>query len=188
MLGGRADFHPFGQLKPSQGDFSGETLATIGLAAFTWSNDDDNNTYTDELTGLTVGSKPDVEKVSGFEISAAFRAAGFSVDAEYNLFDAETVDPTFTGGIYKNGETELTNYAIEGGYMVVPAKLELVAGYQGMDADNYDHAWKRTSIGVNYFFHKHDIKIQATYRMGESLNGKKDNDVNEFFLQAQYVF
>jgi phosphate-selective porin OprO/OprP len=188
MLGGRADFHPFGLLKFSQGDFSGETLATIGLGAFTWSNDDDNNTYTDETTGLIVGSKPDVEKVNGFEISAAFRAAGFSVDAQYNIFDAETVDPTFTGGIYRNGETELTNYAIEGGYMVVPAKLEFVAGYQAMDADNYDHVWSRTSIGMNYFFKKHDIKIQATYRMGESLDGKKDKDANELFLQAQYVF
>jgi phosphate-selective porin OprO/OprP len=82
----------------------------------------------------------------------------------------------------------LMNFAIEGGYMVVPAKLEFVAGYQAMDADNYDHAWSRTSIGVNYFFKKHDIKIQATYRMGENLNGKEDNDANEVFLQAQYVF
>lgn len=188
MFGGRVDFHPFGNLKFSQGDFSGDTLATIGLAAFTWSNDDDNNSYTDEETGLTDGSKPDVDSVTGFEVSAALRAAGFSVDAEYNIFNAETVDSTFTGGIYEEGETKLMNYAVEGGYMVVPSKLELVAGYQAMDADNYDNVWTRTSVGMNYFFQKHDIKIQTTYRMGKSLNGVEDNDENEFFVQFQYVF
>ena len=188
MFGGRIDFHPFGILAFSQGDFNGNTLATIGLAAFTWSNDDDNNTYTDEVTGLALGSKPDVDAVTGFEISAAFRAIGFSVDAEYNIFNTETVDPTFTGGIYINGETKLKNYSIEGGYMVVPGKFELVAGYQAMDADNYDKVWKRTSIGANCFFHKHDIKIQTTYYIGKNLDGKKNNDANELFIQFQYVF
>ena len=188
MFGGRIDFHPFGMLKFSQGDFSGETLATVGLAAFTWSNDDDNNSYTDEETGLTDGSKPDVNSVTGFEISAAFRAAGFSVDAEYNIFNTKTVDKTFTGGIYENGETQLMNYTIEGGYMVVPSKLELVAGYQAMDADNYDNVWTRTSVGMNYFFQKHDIKIQTTYRMGKNLDGVEDKNADEIFVQFQYVF
>jgi len=42
MAVGRVDFHPFGYLKMAQGDFDRENLkATISLAAFTWSNDDD---------------------------------------------------------------------------------------------------------------------------------------------------
>ena len=45
IFGGRVDFHPFGYLKFSQSDFSGDTRAPIGVAAFTWNNDDDNNTY-----------------------------------------------------------------------------------------------------------------------------------------------
>ncbi|MBN1626914.1 MAG: hypothetical protein JW944_10355 [Deltaproteobacteria bacterium] len=191
MFGGRVDFHPFGNLKFSQGDFDDKTLATFGVAAFTWSNDDDNNSYTDEETGLIIdeeGAKPDVDSVTGFEISAAFRGAGVSVDAEYNIFNAETVDTTFTGGIYENGETKLMNYAVEGGYMAVPNRLEFVAGYQAMDADNYDNVWTRTSVGMNYFFQKHDIKIQTTYRMGKSLDGVEDKDANELFVQFQYVF
>ncbi len=79
MVGGRVDFHPFGQLKFSQGDFSGKTKATIGVAAYTWSNDDDNNTHTPGAT-----SKADIDSVTGLEISGALRSAGFSIDAQYN--------------------------------------------------------------------------------------------------------
>ena len=82
MIGGRVDFHPFGKLKFSQGDFSGKTKATIGVAAYSWSNDNDNNTYTPGAT-----SKADVDSVTGLELSGAFRAAGFSIDAQYNSFD-----------------------------------------------------------------------------------------------------
>ena len=44
ILGGRIDFHPFGELAFEQGDFKRELKATIGVGVFTWSDDD--NTYT----------------------------------------------------------------------------------------------------------------------------------------------
>ncbi len=187
IIGGRVDYHPFGYLKFSQGDFKGDTKATIGVAAFAWNNDDDNNTHT--AGGVsTSASKADVDKVTGFEISGAFHSAGFSVDAEYNRFDVDTVDGGFTGGIYRNGSTTLENWSIEGGYMIMPAKLELVLGYQSQDADNYQDAWTRTSLGLNWFLHKHDVKVQLSYRMGENLKGVSGDDEDELFLQAQYVF
>jgi len=189
IVGGRLDFHPLGYLKLGQGDFKRELKTTFSVAAFTWNNDDDNNTFTDPVTGLsTSAGKADVDSVTAFEVSGALRGYGLSVDAEYNLFNAETTDDSFTGGIYKDGETDLENWAVEGGYMVVPAKLELVAGYQVQDADNYAETWTRASFGANYFLHKNDIKLQATYRMGENLNGVKDVDEDEVFVQAQYVF
>ena len=187
MAGGRVDFHPLGYLKMSQGDFKRKSRATIGVAAFSWSNDDDNNTRT--INGSAVDStKPDVDSVTGFEISGAFRAAGFSVDIEYNKFQTKTIDSTVTSGIFKNGEADLQNLAVEGGYMIVPAKIEVVAGYQSQDADNYGKKWNRTSVGINYFFEKHDIKTQITYRRGENLKGQDGNNENELFAQMQYVF
>jgi len=189
IVGGRVDYHPFGYLKMAQGDFDKELKATIGVAAFTWSNDDDNNTFTDANDISTSASKPDVDKVTGFEISGAMRYMGVSVDAEYNLFNAETIDSSFTGGIYEDGETDLENWAVEGGYMLPNNMFEIVAGYQLQDADNYEEEWTRTSFGVNYFItQNHDIKLQATYRIGESIDGIEDNDADEIFVQAQYVF
>ncbi|VAW36765.1 hypothetical protein MNBD_DELTA02-683 [hydrothermal vent metagenome] len=190
MIGARLDYHPLGFLKMSQGDFSGDVKATIGVAAFRWQNDDDNNTYTSVATGLDTsgGAKPDVDNVTGYEISGAVRGYGASIDAEYNKFEAETVDGTVTSGIWKNGDTTLKNIAIKGGYMVIPDKLELVAGYQVQDTDNYATEWKRKSIGANYFIHKHNVKLQATLRKGENLKGVKGSDADEVFVQAQYVF
>jgi phosphate-selective porin len=189
MVGGRVDFHPWGQVKFSQGDFSGKPLAAIGIAAFSWRNDDDNNTYTDASTDrATSEKKADVKSVAGFEISTAVRGGGLSVDAEYNIFTVDAVDETFSGGLFENGETRLTTWSVEGGYMIMPGRLELAAGYQSMDADTYSDPWTRTSVGVNWFVKGHDIKFVSTYRMGKRLNGKAGNDVDELFLQAQYVF
>ncbi len=179
IAGGRIDFHPFGRLKFSQGDFSGKQKATIGVAAFTWANDGDNNTG---------GSKPDVDAVTGFEVSGAYRIAGLSIDAEYNSFNADTVDASYTGGIYKNGSTTLSNWAVEGGYMVIASKLELVAAISAQDADGYQDTWNRSSVGANWFFHKHDLKAQLSYRMGENLKGVNGKNEDELYLQMQYVF
>lgn len=187
MIGGRVDFHPFGKLKFSQGDFSGKTKATIGVAAYSWSNDGDNDTYSTGGDNFPSIEKADVDSVTGLEVSGAFRAAGFSIDAEYNSFDADTVETGFTGGLYKNGATTLTNAAIEGGYMINDT-IEIVAAYQTQDADGYATAWNRTSVGANWFINKHDTKVQLTYRMGESLNGVENNDEDEVFLQTQFVF
>lgn len=184
MVAGRVDLHPFGILKMSQGDFDRELKATVGVGAYTWNNDGDNlNPYSDEHT-----SKLDLDTATGFEVSAAIRVAGVSIDAQYNTSDAELMDEGITSGIYRNSEATLENYAIEGGVMIVPSKLELVAGYQAQDADGYATEWTKTSVGLNYFVKKHDIKYMLTYDMGENKDGKVGSDVDEVYVQAQYVF
>jgi hypothetical protein len=181
MAGGRIDWHPFGYLKFSQGDFNRVIKATIGVAAFSWSNDGDN------LSSTACTTECDVKDVTGIEVSGAFRGAGFSIDAEYNSFDSETVEAGITDGIYKNGKTTLTNASIEGGYMFADI-IELVVCYQKQDADGYATAWNRTSVAANWFINRHDTKVQLTYRMGENLDGEQNNDENEVFLQTQFVF
>ena len=121
-------------------------------------------------------------------MSGAYRGNGVSVDAQYNTFDAETVDPSITDGIYKNGKTTLESMSVEGGYMLVPNTVELVLGYQTQDADNYASTWTRTSVGANWFIEKHHIKVQLSYRMGENLKGVANSNEDELFLQTQYVF
>ncbi len=187
IAGGRVDFHPFGMLKFSQGDFKGDTKATISLAAFSWNNDNANNTYTTTGTSINT-SKADVDKVTGLEISGAFRSNGISIDVESNKFSADTVDAAFTGGIFKNGSTALTNSAIKAGYMIPGNATELVVAYQTQDADNYATAWNRKSVGVNWFLHGNDVKVQLTLRKGENLKGVQGKNENEVFLQTQYVF
>lgn len=190
MYGGRLEMFPNGYFKPEQGDFKREFKTALAVAAFGWDNDDDNvNIDVDEETGEESYSDADVDSVTGVEVSGALRVAGLSIDAQYNVFDAELVHGSAgSDGIYKDGETTLENFAIEGGFMIVPSKLELAAGYQSQDADGYAKTWNRTSVGANVFVAKHDIKYQVSYRMGENKDGKDGNDVDELFVQAQYVF
>jgi len=182
MAGGRVEMSFGNKVKLSQGDFSGKSGTSIGLGAYTWSNDSDNN------SGNEAGGKADVDAVTGLELSGAYRGNGLSVDAQINSFNAETVVANHTGGIYKDGETNLTNAALEAGYMVSAKTLELVLGYQTQDADNYADAWNRTSVGANWFIEKHKIKVQMTYRIGENLKGVTGKDENELYIQTQYVF
>ena len=178
MIGGRVDYHPLGYLPFSQGDFSGKTRATIGVAAYSWRNDNDSL-----VNDATVGA--DIDSVTAFEISGAYRGAGMSVDWQFNRFEAETVQAGVNDGLYRNSQTTLTNAAIEGGYML-NNKLELVAAVQVQDADGYATQWKRTSVGANWFINNIDTKIALTWRQGKNLDGVANKDKDELFLQAQF--
>jgi len=193
MAGARVSFHPFGYLPMSQGDLAkGGLKAVVNVAGYGWQNDDDNNTYTNmsgkvSTAGIT-HNKFDVDNVEGLELSTAVRFKGISVDAEYNRFRAETVDNRATGGIYRNGASTLENLAIEGGYMILANRLEVVAAFQRQDASNYAKKWRRSSVGLNYFIKGNHIKGQVTYRIGENLDGIDGKDNKEVFVQTQYVF
>ncbi len=100
----------------------------------------------------------------------------------------QLVERTFVGDHDYGTPDRNTGIHVEGGYMVLPETLEIVAGYQFQDADNYATQWTRASVGANWFIHKHDIKLQFTYRIGKDLKGVQGSDENEAFVQAQYVF
>jgi hypothetical protein len=180
MIGGRVDYHPLGFVKFQQGDFSGKTRYTLGASAYAWNNDGD-------IAITAQQEAEEVDSITALAISGAFRSHGFSIDAQYNTFDSELVDASHSGGLYRNGKTTLNNASIEGGYMFYN-RIELVAGYQTQDADNYATRWKRSSLGANWFIKGNDIKLQLTYRMGENLDGASGNDKDEIFLQTQFDF
>jgi hypothetical protein len=188
QFSGRMDYHPFGYLKMSQGDFARQQKMTVGIGAFTWSNDDDINTYTDADGNALDPNSPDLDSANGFEFSVGYRNAGWSVDGEYQTVSGDTIDSGFTGGLYADGTTKLDKYSVEGGYTLPSGKVEFVAGYDSLDADNYEDAWTRTAVGLNYFFNRHKTKVQLTYRMSDNFGGVAGADVNTGFLQFQYVF
>jgi hypothetical protein len=191
-VAGRVDYTPWGAIKFSQRDFHTDKWKFgVGVGVFSWSNDDDNNTYTEAgavtAEGLADG-KVDLDSASGGEISVSLRGHGLSVDVDYQLIEGETVDPTFTGGLYLAGETELDKMAIEAGFMLKAAPLELVVGWESLDADNYMEAWERKSFGFNWFVNKHKMKWQNTLRQNDNFAGVDGSSVDEFISQVQFVF
>jgi hypothetical protein len=188
VVSGRIDFHPLGYMKFDQADFrTTDWKFTVGAGFFNWNNDGDNNTYTDDMGGSLDPSRADLDQADGLELSGGVRGRGVSADVEYQVISAESVVADFTGGIYANGEADLDKLAVEAGYMV-SEKLEVVAGWDSFDADTYADAHTRTSVGLNYYVKKHDLKFQATYQMVESQLGVVGNDTNLLFVQAQIVF
>jgi len=97
-------------------------------------------------------------------------------------------DAGITSGLYQNSETLLENFAVEGGYLIKPLMVEVVTAYEIQNADNYDKYWTRFSGGINYYIEQHDIKLLTTYRIGENKDGVDGYDVDELFVQAQYLF
>ncbi|WFB36200.1 porin [Kiritimatiellota bacterium B12222] len=186
MAGARIEIHPMGAIKFAQGALSGKEAlkASFAVGAFSWSNDDDM--FAEDSEGGVANDN--VDSVTGIEVSGALRVAGLSADIEYNTFDSDLVVAGTTGGIYKDGSTTLETFSVEGGYTVVPELLELVLGYSTMDADGYSDTWTRTEFGVNYYVKGNDIKYQLTYRINEDQDGEAGNDMDELFVQAQFVF
>ncbi len=189
VVAGRIDFHPKGFMKFDQGDFhSDETLYNFSLGFFTWTNDDDNNTYTDAAGNSTSSSKADVDSSDGFELSAGIRGHGFSADAEYQVVSADTVDTSFTGGAFLNGSTDFDKYQVEAGYMFTGNKFELAGKVESIDADNYQTAWEAKEVALNYFWNKHKVKVQFVYRMDENVFGVQGDDLDTALMQWQFVF
>lgn len=186
---GRLEYSPFGRFKPTQGDLGrseGWKLA-FATAAFTWSNDGDNDTYTEN--GVAIGSsRADLDSASGFELAAGLRGHGFSADAQYQSIDADTVDGAFGGGLFVAGSTTLEQLTFEAGYTLIPNRLEIVGGYENQDADGYLDTWTRHSVGLNWFVDRHKLKGQLTWRMGENLDGVPGADADELFAQIQLAF
>lgn len=190
VVAGRLDFHPRGYLAFDHGDFhSDEIKYNFSLAFFSWSDDGDVNSYTHPVSGLGISpSKADLDRADGYEISAGLRGKGVSVDAEYQLISGDTVDPTFTGGIYRNGGTDLDKLQLQGGYMLPGDRFELVGKWESLDADNYQDAWQAYELGVNRFWNRHKLKAQLTFRHAENSNGVTGADADSLFAQFQYVF
>jgi phosphate-selective porin OprO/OprP len=188
-LGARLDYYLLGYVPPEQGYFGGSAKTNIGVSGFHWDNNGTNNTFTDPDTGLSDSpTEADVDEITGAGLSWVIRGGGFSADLGYNYFDAVTVDSTFTGGIYVDGSTTLTNWTAQGGYMLKPGKIEVVAAIQGQDADGYDKQWGRVSAGVNWYIKGQNAKLQLTYQVGENVNGVDGDQQDDLYVQAQFAF
>ena len=191
VVSGRVDWNPLGFMRFDRGDFhTDKWLFNLSAGAYGWWNDGDNNTYTGD-DGLTIdpdGGKVDLDRAAGVEFSGGVRGKGLSADAEYNFINGDLVDKTFTGGLYRNGKTDLTKFSVNAGYMVLHNHLELVLGYSMLDADNYEDAWTRAQFGLNWFLHKYNLRFQGNYWLVQNVLGVKDADSGTVLAQGQFLF
>ncbi len=187
-LSGRVELSPLGEVDYDQGDFGSEHLRfAFAAAAYRWSNDGSRNPYTQNGRSSRE-DVADLDRSHGVEVSGALRGRGLSADAEIQWVRGETTDRAFTGGLYDRGEAELTKLSLQSGYLILPERVEIVGGYDRLDAETYAAAWKRLTLGATYYWKRQQLKLQCNYVLHWSFFGAAGNDPRAFVTQLQLVF
>ncbi len=120
-------------------------------------------------------------------LDANFKAAGFSANAEF---------------FYQNLDTDSkpTGFYAQGGYFVVPKKVELAARYGFLDCDDGSAPGQcagvdksnEVSATINYYFWKHSLKAQLGYDLvNQDLvgsNDSNDRNTNRWIFQVSGYF
>jgi phosphate-selective porin len=184
LLAGRIAFNPFGEFKYSESNLEGEAMR-ISIGA---------NLLTNELTTSGSNKKLDFSEESddvdtdttkyGVDLGMKF-LDNASIFAEYIQSKSEPEGGT---------EVKSQGYYVQGGYFVLPPRLEITARVEGYDPDDSvdntgDIAW--TTVGLNYFFKKHDWKVQTNYVIKDeeedpTTGEKKDDDTLLVQLQVKF--
>jgi hypothetical protein len=163
----RLTFQPFGDVKYSESDFDSTDKPLFAIAAQYESND---------RHGATTGNDVDREIVGA---DAVFKFKGFSLYGE--LYEA-TDDPE-TGA-----DRDVSGLIAQAGYFVIRQKFEIAARLAMLDpngdVDGDDQ--EERGIALNYFFNKHNHKLQLDYRQLE--NEATDRTDDEVRLQYQVIF
>jgi len=107
---------------------------------------------------------------------------GATLAGEYYALNA---DPSL------GSDWDADGYYVQVGYQVIPRTLELAARYSAVESTDANASAKfdkaETQFGVNYYFDKHNLKLQTDYTMVED-DLVDNNDDNIFRLQGQFYF
>ena len=136
-----------------------------------------------------------------------FKYRGLSLVGEYHHRKQELLDTNVVGDGFivflglteeqvKKKSLSDQGFFVQGGYFVIPKKLEVAGRYELIDYDR-NHSYDGTpglvdnicsyTAGLNYFLHGRDHKIQINYKHWDvGLSGAYLGDGNENFFLTQY--
>lgn len=181
LLAGRVEWHPRGEVPRAHGDFSdGRMRFTIAAGGYGWWNDHDVPAHGD--------AAGDAERVTGIELSGGLRGSGLSVDAEFEHIDAVAVDEFLSAGLYAAGRSEINKASIEAGYMLMPRRLEALAGFDAADARAFAEPVRRGSAGMNVYLSAHRVKVSVMHREVFNDRGVINARSRATYVQTQFSF
>jgi len=197
--GARVDLYALGEAAPNRAPLGADKSAydrtdfgtkpwtlMFSLGGYGWWNGGRNNTYTQDGT-TTDPAFADLQRAFGAELSSGLRGFGLSLDLEYQLVRGVTVDPVFTGGLYRDGSTELHKVTLDAGYMVYQNHLEIVAHWSYLNATNYALPANLAEAGLNWFIKEYRVRFSLSYRRQIHVAGTAvDGNVGR--VQAQFIF
>lgn len=164
----RVTWQPFGDVKYSESDFESKDGKFLFALAGQYEKND--------LHGATAGNDV-AREVVGVDVVAKW--SGLSVAGEW--YDRDN-DPE-TGA-----DSKSDGLSAQVGYFLVPGTFELAARWASWDPSDLAENDDRTETGValNWFFNKHNLKLQADLRQVE--DEKTDTKNKEARLQFQFIF
>jgi phosphate-selective porin len=141
---------------------------------------------------LSSFTAPSAAERQGYGLDAAFHWGSFDLAAEYlsESFEGRTVNgvvPTFS-------DFRAEGYYVQGGYFIVPKKLQVVTKYEHFNpgqiiSDNLDSI----TGGLTYYIRGDDVKLMANYirtwsNFREARPALGPADFDEILLRLQIVF
>lgn len=198
MLAGRLDLNPFGAYPLDEAGWSGDTLRVNVGGSFAWNkvgrNDvgsgfDRDNDVMDVALALDDFTAGTFEATYGDDLTwllwtanlnAAWNGASFA--AEYYRLNA---NPDM------GDDWDSDGYYVQMGYQIIPQRLELGVRYSAIKSDDENASAEfdksETQLGMNYYFAKHNLQLQADYTwVDDDLRNEADDQVAR--LQLQFVF
>ena len=184
LLVGRVAVNPFGEMKYSESNLEGESLR-LSVGA---------NVQKNQLTTSGANKKLDFSSSSD-DVDTDTTKYGVDLAAKF-LDNASLFGEYIQAKSEPKGGTEVKakGYYVQGGYFVLPPQFEVTARFEGYDPDDSvdntsDIKW--TTVGLNYFFKKHDWKVQANYILKDeekdpATQKKKDDDTVMVQLQVKF--
>jgi phosphate-selective porin OprO/OprP len=175
LAGGRMDVHPAGEVPRDQGDFEGGRVrSTIGAAAYLW-----------HRTGRREALDPvQIRQIAALEVSGGLRGHRLSLDAEYHYLGADASQPANVGW-FSAGRARLHLAALEGGYMVVPRRVELSSAFDLVDVGTYARVIRRASAGATWYILRDQVRVQITHRETFEDKGIPGARARTTYVQAQ---
>jgi hypothetical protein len=185
---GRIEWHPLGHMPRDQGDFARSALRlAVGAGAYAWHNDGDRNLFTADGTSTST-LFADADDARGLEISGGLRGYGFSLDASWQRISASTIDSRVNAGIYQNGAAVFHVTGVEGGYMAIAGKLELLGSFDTLDIAARSSIAYRPAFGANWYVNQHRLKFQFMHREAFNVLGARGVRGHTTTVQTQLYF
>ena len=107
---------------------------------------------------------------------------GIYATAEYLLSQADGDD--------SDASVRSHGFYVQAGYFIIPSDLEVAARYGYIDPNRDVSNDLRSEVGgaVSYYFHKHNLKLQADVRNLHRQVAAGSTDDMQYRLQAQIIF
>jgi hypothetical protein len=181
IVAGRLELHPRGEMARDHGHFDGKPLRySAGIAAYGWWNDRDVHRGS--------GSAVAAGRARAFEVSGGLRAAGVSLEAEFDHITGTTLDPEVTAGVYAGGEMTIDKVSVETGYMLIRNRLEALGGADALSVEAFDVPWRRLAGGLVLYVNGHQLKFALMHRESFNDRGIDGARTRATYLQTQFAF